>query len=164
MGISENKNIEICPFQIWESFQRSREYNKKLIFKKNFCFPKFPLFNPLASFDLNLLEKGWAKYFKNGLKSFHISHPSICTVYLFWGRTLIQMSSPDRGDKSNLSQPEMDSSHPDAIVPQDWCTFDKYKDLHYRPNFSLFGWKMTAKSRKMCEIGAHFLLIQIGLL
>ena len=70
----------------------------KLIFKKNFCFPKFPLFNPLASFDLNLLEKGWAKYFKNGLKSFHISHPSICTVYLFWGRTLIQMSSPDRGE------------------------------------------------------------------
>ena len=73
------------------------ESNKKLIFKKNFCFPKFPLFNPLASFDLNLLEKGWTKYFKNGLKSFHISHPSICTVYLFWGRTLIQMSSPDRG-------------------------------------------------------------------
>ena len=71
------------------------ESNKKLIFKKKFCFPKFPLFNPLASFDLNLLEKGWTKKFKNGLKSFHISHPSICTVNLFWVRRLIQMSSPD---------------------------------------------------------------------
>ena len=71
------------------------ESNKKLIFKKNFRFTKFPLFNPLASFDLNLLEKGWTKYFKNGLKSFHISQALICTVYLFWVRTLIQMSSPD---------------------------------------------------------------------
>ena len=59
------------------------ESNKKLIFKKKFCFPKFPLFNPLASFDLNLFEKGPTKYFKNGLKSFHISHLPICTVYLF---------------------------------------------------------------------------------
>ena len=64
-----------------------------MIFKKKFCFPKFPLFNPLTSFDLKLLEKGWAKYFKNGLKSFHLSHPSIYTVYLFWGRELIKMSS-----------------------------------------------------------------------
>ena len=71
------------------------ESNKKLIYKKNFCFPKFPLFNPLASFDLNLLEKGWAKYFKNGLKLFHISQPSICTAYLFWVRMLIQIASPD---------------------------------------------------------------------
>ena len=59
--------------------------------------PKFSFFNPLASFDLNLLEKGWAKYFKNGLKSFHISHLSLCTKDLFWVRTLVQMSSPDRG-------------------------------------------------------------------
>ena len=72
-----------------------------MIFKKNFRFPKFPLFNPLASFDLNLLEKGWTKKFKNGLKSFHISHPSICTVYLFWVRRLIQMSSPDRAGVRN---------------------------------------------------------------
>ena len=80
------------------------ESNKKLIFKKKFRFPKFPLFNPLAYFDLNLLEKGWTKYLKNGLKSFHISHPSICTIYLFWVRKLIQLSSPDSSVQWGLTQ------------------------------------------------------------
>ena len=31
------------------------ESNKKLIFKKKICFPKFPLFHTLPSFDLNFL-------------------------------------------------------------------------------------------------------------
>ena len=73
------------------------ESNKNLIYKKTFCFPEFPLFNHLASIHLNLPEKGWTKYFKNSLKSFHISQALICTVYHFWVRTLIQMSSLDRG-------------------------------------------------------------------
>ena len=74
------------------------ESNKKLIFEKKICFPKFPLFNHLTSFDLNFLEKGLAKYFKNGLKSFHILHLSICIAYLFWVRTLIQIASPDSSE------------------------------------------------------------------
>ena len=38
-------------------------------------------------------------YNKNGFKLFHTSYLLICTVELFWVRSLIQISSPDRGEK-----------------------------------------------------------------
>ena len=115
-----------------------------MIFKKKFCFFHFPLFNPLASFDLNLLEKGWTKYFKNGLKSFQISYLSICTVYLFWVRTLIQMSSPDRGDVIKLLSRQA-GLRTDLFGPHMPFSFSlDHSPTHYRLQNNREAWKHSS--------------------
>ena len=48
------------------------KYNEKLIFKKNFRFPKFPLFHPLASFDLNFLESPHRLFFNSFIGKFFV--------------------------------------------------------------------------------------------
>ena len=121
--------------------------------RKKFCFSKFPLFNALASFDLNLLEKGWTKYFKNGPKSFLISHPLICTAYLLWAQKLIQMSPSDRGETWIVKLGNLISYH-DWVKP---LRLINYLNLHhvlqgFKAHVWTFGKSFLCKGRSILGI------------
>ena len=94
---------------------------------KNFVFPNFHFLTPWPPLTSIYLKMGEPKKFKNGLKSFHLSHPSICTVNLFWVRRLIQMSSPDSSAMLHSRPLKLKYARITKIHPLAHCELDPFQ-------------------------------------